>query len=277
MNAIEIKNFTKCYKDVKAVDNINFNVLKGEITGFVGENGAGKTTTIRSLLNFINPTSGTLNILGLDCVRQSKEIKSKVSYMSSDTTFYDNLSAKQMFKLACDISNVSLNKALEYATYFDLDVNKKFKTLSLGNSKKVGIIQTLIKDSEIFIFDEPTNGLDPLMQVKFFELILKLKEDNKTIFLSSHNLVEIEKYCDRVIIIKEGKIVEDIDMRTARLNQKQLVTYVNNEGEEVSYQFDGDVNELLADLSKLNLKTLEIKNISMEDEFMKYYGGELNE
>ena len=115
------------------------------------------------------------------------------------------------------------------------------------------------------------------MQVKFFELILKLKEDNKTIFLSSHNLVEIEKYCDRVIIIKEGKIVEDIDMRTARLNQKQLVTYVNNEGEEVSYQFDGDVNELLADLSKLNLKTLEIKNISMEDEFMKYYGGELNE
>ncbi len=274
MAVIKVAGFTKCYGDFLAVDNISFSINEGEITGFVGKNGAGKTTTIRSLLNIINPSSGELSIFDLDCNKDSKEIKTFTSYMPSDSKFYDNLSALDIFKLVSELVDVDISKAIEYSEYFDLDINKKIKELSFGNLKKVSIIQALIKANKLLILDEPTNGLDPLMQSKFFDLILKLKNEGLTIFLSSHNLSEIEKYCDRVLIIKDGKLVDDLDMKKERLNRKKLVTYESELGEKMAYHYEGDINDLIDNLSKLKLKSLEIKDLSIEEEFMKYYEGE---
>lgn len=271
MSVIEIKNFTKRFKNVLAVDDISFDIQAGMITGFVGKNGAGKTTTIRALLNFIQPTSGELKVLGLDSQTESALIKQSVSYMASDIEFYQSLSPLDIFKFVCKLNNTSLDKALEYAKYFELDLTKHFKTLSLGNKKKVGIIQSLLKNNQLLILDEPTNGLDPLMQVKFYELILKLKSEGVAIFLSSHNLSEIEKYCDRVIFIKGGKIIEDLMMDEVTANRKQEVSYILENGDKVTYEYDGDMNDLILNLSTLKLKNLEIKNLSMEEEFMKYY------
>lgn len=276
MTAIKVNNFTKKYQDFLAVDNISFEVKAGEITGFVGKNGAGKTTTIRALLNIIKASSGELSIFDLDSNKDSKAIKEFTSYMPSDSSFYDNLTALDIFKLVSGLADVDIKIAIDYSDYFDLDINKKIKELSFGNLKKVSIIQALIKDNKLLILDEPTNGLDPLMQSKFFELILKLKEKGLTIFLSSHNLSEIEKYCDRVLIIKDGLLVEDLDIRKERLKRKQIVSYQLRSGDKISTEFSGDINELLKDLSKLDLKSLEIKDLSIEEEFMKYYEGDID-
>lgn len=191
--------------------------------------------------------------------------------MPSDTSFYENLTCEDIFKLCCEISKTGFETAVKYSEYFELDYRKKFKDLSLGNKKKVSIIQALLKNSKILILDEPTNGLDPLMQLKFFDLIKKLKENGTTVFLSSHNLSEIEKHCDRVIIIKSGKIVDDLDMDKVILHKKQIVTYKTKDNKEETFEFDGDANQLIQQLSKLDLQHIEIKNSSVEDEFIKYY------
>lgn len=164
-------------------------------------------------------------------------------------------------------------KFFSLCNYFELDPHKKFKDLSLGNKKKVSIIQSLLKDPSILILDEPTSGLDPLMQKKFFDLLLDLKKQNKTVFLSSHNLADIQKYCDRVLIIKDGVIVEDMNMKDILTSLKQIVTYKTKDGKEVSFENNDDTNTLIKKLSLLNLESLEIRYTSVEDEFIKYYEG----
>ena len=271
---ISIKNFTKSYGNFKAVDNLSFEVNKGEIVGFVGKNGAGKSTTIRSMMNFINPDSGTITIDGLDSNKDSKKIRSIVSYMTSETVFYENIKVEKLLEFVCEFSPSTKEDIQKLAQYFELDLNKKLGDLSLGNKKKVAIISALLKKAKILILDEPTNGLDPLMQNKFFELLLKEKERGATIFLSSHNLSEIEKYCDKVIIIKDGKLMDYLDMSNVKLKYKQIVSYTTTDGKSESYEFDKDINELIKKLSTLSLTSLEIKNSTVEDEFINYYKGE---
>ncbi len=271
---ISIKNFTKKYGNFKAVDNLNFEVSNGEIVGFVGKNGAGKSTTIKALMNFINPTSGTITVHGFDSIKDSKKIRSIVSYMSSETVFYDNLKVEKFLDFCIEFSEATKEDVINLANYFELNINKKLAELSLGNKKKVAIIAAMIKDSKILILDEPTNGLDPLMQNKFFELLLKEKAKGKTIFLSSHNLNEIEKYCDKAIIIKDGKLVDYLDMSNVKLKCKQVVSYTTKDKKSTSFVFDGDINELTKTLATMDLETLEIKNSTVEDEFISYYKGE---
>lgn len=271
MNMIEVKNLSKKFGTTKAVDDISFNIEKNTIVGFVGKNGAGKTTTIRCILDFLKPDQGSITISGIDATKDSAKIKSFLGYMPSDTSFYENVHCKDIFELSCAISNHPKEKIEELTKYFELDYNKKFKDLSLGNKKKVSIIQALLKDVKLLILDEPTSGLDPLMQKKFFELLLKLKEQGMTIFLSSHNLSEIQKYCDRVLIIKKGKIVEDLNIKNIISSLKQIVTYKTKSKEEKSFEYCGDINILIKELAQLELEQLEIKYASVEDEFIKYY------
>ncbi len=268
---ITAKNFTKNYGDFKAVDDISFSVLQGEIVGFVGKNGAGKSTTIRSLLNFIFPTEGILKINDLDSVFEIKEIKKQTGYLSSDAMFYNNITSKDLFDFYCDFQKIDFAKASELFKYFELDENKKLSDLSLGNRKKVAIISLLLDDKSILILDEPTNGLDPFMQEKFFDLLLEKNKNGATIFLSSHNLSEIEKYCSRALIIKDGKIIDDIDLKNSSLKKVQIVTYKTKDGKEEKFEHDGDINEIIKKLSNLDLQSLEIRNRSVEDEFIKYY------
>jgi len=273
---ISVKNFSKNYGKVEAVKNISFDVEKGEIVGFVGKNGAGKSTTIRCMTNMLFPSSGSISILNMDSVHDAKEIKKRLSYMPSETEFYASITSNDLFKFSSKLSDGAYEKARELAKYFELDINKKISNLSLGNRKKVAVIIALMKKSDIIILDEPTSGLDPLMQNKFFDLMKKEAEKGCTIFLSSHNLTEIDKYCDRALIIKDGVIVDDLDMNTVKLNMHQMVSFKTSDGKEETFEFDGNINELVKDLSDKNLQYLEIKNKSVEDEFIDYYVREEN-
>lgn len=271
MAVIKLEHFSKAYGKFLAVDDIGMSIEKGEIVGFVGKNGAGKSTTIRSMVNMIFPTSGKITIDGMDSVKDAKKLKHILSYLPSDSAYYENVTSEELFKLCLKFSNEGIDRAHELAAFFELDTKKKISELSLGNRKKVSIIQALLKSADIIIMDEPTSGLDPLMQSKFFELINKEKENGATIFLSSHNLSEIEKYCDKVIIIKDGKIVDYFDMRNVKIKHKQTVSYTTTDGNSKSFEFSGDINDLVDELSALDLESLEIKTTTVEEEFIKYY------
>lgn len=271
MSIIELEHFSKFYGKFQAVNDIGIAIEKGDIVGFVGKNGAGKSTTIRAMVNMLFPSSGSITIDGLDAVRDAKKLKAKISYMPSDSAYYDNVTSEDLFRLCLKFSDSGMERALELAQYFELDPKKKISQLSMGNRKKVSVIQAILKNAEIIILDEPTNGLDPLMQSKFFDLIFEEKSRGATIFLSSHNLSEIEKYCDKVIIIKDGRIVDYLDMRNVKVRHKQTVTYTTKAGDTKTFEFSEDMNTLVAKLAMLDLESLEIKNNTVEDEFIKYY------
>lgn len=271
MASIVLKNYTKNYGDFTAVRDLSIEVNGGEIVGFVGKNGAGKSTTLRAIIDLIRPTSGSITVDGMDSVKDTKSIKNKLSYIPSDAIFHEKVTAKDVFALCKKFSPVEDEKIENLCTYFELNVDKKISELSLGNRKKVSIIQAFLKDAEMYVMDEPTSGLDPLMQEKFFNLLLQKKNEGKCIFLSSHNLTEIEKYCDRVVIIKDGLLVDVMDMKSLEKMRVQRVKYETVDGEIVEFSFDGDVNELIQKLAKLKLKSLEIVPQNIDDEFIKYY------
>lgn len=271
MNAVEVKGFSKNYGSTLAVKNISFTIHEGEIVGFVGKNGAGKTTTLRAITNMIYPTAGEVNVYGMDCVKQSKEIKKILSYMPGDTSFYEQFTARDIFNVCLKFSSESFERAQELSEYFELDMDKKISGLSLGNRKKVSIIQAFLKEAKVYILDEPTNGLDPLMQEKFFALVKEKKEKGGAVFLSSHNMSEVEKYCDRVIIIKDGEIIDTVSPETERKNRPLYVAYKTADGSEMIFDFKGDVNELIDQLHKEKLTSIEIRPKTVEEEFIKYY------
>lgn len=271
MNAVEVKGFSKNYGSTLAVKNISFTIHEGEIVGFVGKNGAGKTTTLRAITNMIYPTDGEVNVYGMDCVKQSKEIKKILSYMPGDTSFYEQFTARDIFNVCLKFSSESFERAQELSEYFELDMDKKISGLSLGNRKKVSIIQAFLKDAKVYILDEPTNGLDPLMQEKFFALVKEKKEKGCAVFLSSHNMSEVEKYCDRVIIIKDGEIIDTVSPETERKNRPLYVAYETADGSEMIFDFKGDINELIDQLHKEKLTSIEIRPKTVEEEFIKYY------
>lgn len=272
MKALEIKDFTKCYKKLTAVDNISFEVESGEIFGFIGQNGAGKSTTIRTVLNMIFPTQGSIKVLGMDCVKETKEIKKVVSYVPGEVAYYKNIKVNDLFAYAMSFCKTkNQEKCNKLCEYFELDPKRKIQELSLGNKKKVSIIQALLKEPKLIILDEPTSGLDPLMQEKLFSVLLEEKKKGVAIFLSSHNLSEVEKYCDRVAVIKNGILLDISSMDKYRNSSKKKVSYRLKSGEEKTMYWEEDINKLTKELSMLDLESLVITHQSVEDEFMQYY------
>ncbi|WP_286149871.1 ABC transporter ATP-binding protein, partial [Romboutsia ilealis] len=225
MNAIEIKNLTKVYGKNRGIQDINISIKEGEIYGFIGPNGAGKSTTIKTLLNFIYPTSGEALIFGMDSVKESEKIKEHIGYVPSEVRYYDDVKVKDIIKYAQSFYPKSNKEYIDrICNELELDMNKKMGELSLGNKKKVAIAQSLINNPKLLILDEPTNGLDPLMQKKLFKILIEEKEKGNTVFLSSHNLVEVQNLCDRVCVIKEGKIVDIIEIEKSKTELKLKVT-----------------------------------------------------
>lgn len=271
MSIIEIKDFSKSYGKFLAVDSLDLEIDEGEIIGFVGKNGAGKSTTIRCMMNILFPSKGSITIAGLDSAQNAKELRKVISYMPSEAEFSEAITSYELFKFCTRFTSNGLDKALELARYFELDTSKKIGALSLGNRKKVSIIHALIKEAKVIILDEPTSGLDPLMQEKFFARILQERKNGTTIFLSSHNLGEVERYCDKVAIIKDGVLVDYLNMKNVQVRRQKMVSYTLKSGEKKSYIFEENINDLVKELSKLELSSLEIKNASVEDEFIKYY------
>ncbi|MBE5839162.1 ABC transporter ATP-binding protein, partial [Butyrivibrio sp.] len=206
-NVIEISHLTKSYGKSRGVIDVSFNVKEGDIFGFLGPNGAGKSTTIRSMLGFLKINSGNIKILGMDSVKNHEEILKNVGYMPSEAWFYDSMKVADVIKYAADVRGLDCSKeAAKLCERLKVDTHKKIKQLSLGNRKKVSIVCAMQHRPRLFIFDEPTGGLDPLMQKKFFELINEYVAQGATCLLSTHVLSEVDKYCKNAAIMREGRL-----------------------------------------------------------------------
>ena len=289
MNVIETNKLSKTYGKRRGVDNISLEVKEGEIYGFVGPNGAGKSTTIRLLLNFIYPVSGSGKIFNKDIVKESKEIKKLIGYVPSEVRFYDDMKVKEIIEYACSFyEKVNMDEIYTLCDVFEMDLHKKMRELSLGNKKKVAIVQALVNNPKLIILDEPTGGLDPLMQKKLFDTLKALRKRGTTIFLSSHNLMEVENLCQRVAVIKEGKIIDIIDIEKERENSGHKIIIkgekidellikniggkeVNNLQGNISFMYYDDINKLIKELSNYKINKLLISEKTLEDKFMKYY------
>jgi ABC-2 type transport system ATP-binding protein len=289
MSIIDIKNLTKIYGKNRGIENVNLKINKGEIFGFIGPNGAGKSTTIKLLLNLIFPTSGEAKLFNMDCITETTKIKESLGYVPSEVRYYDNMKVQELIDYAKsfrkDIDNEYVKNLCKT---FDVELEKNISELSLGNKKKVAIVQALLHKPKLLILDEPTNGLDPLIQQKLFNTLISLKEEGTTIFLSSHNLTEVEEFCDRVAIIREGKIVDvkniadfshkkikRITLKTSH-NIKEEIKSVNGEiieltGNTLVFDYHGDINSILAVLSKYTLEDLVIEEKKLSEVFMSYY------
>jgi len=290
MNVIEIKNLTKTYGKARGITDISFNVEEGEIFGFIGPNGAGKSTTIRTLLSLIYPTSGSATIFGKDCIQFAPEIKKEIGYLPSEVFYYDNMKVKDLLKYSASFYKKDCRKRIkELAEIMDLDLNKKIDDLSLGNKKKVGIVQGLLHEPKLIILDEPTSGLDPLMQQKFFELLEEENKKGAAILFSSHILSEVQRLCNRVAIIKEGKIVTVEKISTLQENnykkfkietKAQLdenyfnISGVNNlvvNDHVTSFIFKGNINAVMKRIAEIEIANLWIEEPDLEEIFMHYY------
>jgi ABC-2 type transport system ATP-binding protein len=290
MNVIEIKNLTKTYGKARGISDISFNVEEGEIFGFIGPNGAGKSTTIRTLLSLIYPTSGRATIFGKDTVQFAPEIKKEIGYLPSEVFYYDNMKVKDLLNYSASFYKKDCRKRIkELAEIMDLDLNKKIDDLSLGNKKKVGIVQGLLHEPKLIILDEPTSGLDPLMQQKFFELLEEENRKGATILFSSHILTEVQRLCNRVAIIKEGKIVTVEKISTLKENTYKKFKietkstldpdYFKLEGVNklevkanlTSFLFKGNINEVMRKIADIEISNLWIEEPDLEEIFMHYY------
>jgi len=290
MNVIEINHLTKTYGKSRGITDISFHVEEGEIFGFIGPNGAGKSTTIRTLLSLIYPTSGSAAIFGKDSVQFAPEIKKEIGYLPSEVFYYDNMKVKDLLKYSASFYKKDCSKRIkELAAIMDLDLNKKIDDLSLGNKKKVGIVQGLLHEPKLIILDEPTSGLDPLMQQKFFELLEEENKKGATILFSSHILSEVQRLCNRVAIIKEGKIVTVEKISTLQENNYKKFkvetkvpldpNYFNISGANnlevkdniTSFLFKGNINAIMKKIADIELLNLWIEEPDLEEIFMHYY------
>lgn len=294
MNAIETKKLTKYYGKERGIIDVDLEVKEGEIFGFIGPNGAGKTTTVRTLLSLIYPTSGSANIFGKDVVKFGPEIKEEIGYLPSEVFYYDDMKVINLLRYSASFYNkdrAKMNVRInELAKLLDLDLKKKIDDLSYGNKKKVGIIQGLLHEPKLILLDEPTGGLDPLIQQKFFNLI---KEENKkgaTILFSSHILPEVQKICDRVAIIKEGKIIKTQKIsELLEHNYKRFILETKEKIDKkyfagidgisdlliadgsINFLYRGKINDITKKIADLNLSNLLVEEPDLEEIFLHYY------
>lgn len=290
--AIDITGLTKTYGSDRGIEDVNLQVEEGEIFGFIGPNGAGKSTTIRVLLNLMFPTSGKAQIMGMDVVRESKKIKHHTGYVPSDANAYPHMETDEFLRYCGRFFRPDGNERRinELTQLFEVDRKRKISDLSMGNRKKISIIQSLLHEPKLLIVDEPTMGLDPLMQARFFELLRIENRKGMTVFFSSHTLSDVQMLCRRVAIIREGRIIKVEEIETLRKRQlKKIYIELNDQednplmglqgiedtplvsGRTVKFLFSGDINRLLLTLSNRNIADMTIEEPSLEEIFMHYY------
>ncbi|MGX7243808.1 ABC transporter ATP-binding protein [Enterococcus quebecensis] len=291
MNAIELKGLTKLYKKQPAINQVDLSVEKGEIYGFIGPNGAGKSTTIKTMLNFTYPDQGTATLLGLDSIKEAKEIRKRTGYVSSDVRFYPNMTTLEVLKYVAEFHQLSNSKKqIDYfIELFDIDAQKRMSELSLGNKKKIAITAGLLPAPELLVLDEPTNGLDPLMQHRLFEELEKHNKDGMTIFLSSHDLNEVQQHAHRAAFIREGEIitVQEVskekslgkvitligDQIPLSVFEKLGAAILKHQGNETRLLYEGDLRAVLPLLDDASIQDFTITNPELEDQFMALYEG----
>jgi ABC-2 type transport system ATP-binding protein len=289
MSVIEVTNLTKYYGKARGIVNVSFGVEEGEIFGFIGPNGAGKSTTIRLLLSLIHPTNGSANVFGKDVTTRGPEIRRDIGYLPSEVYYYEGMKVIDLLKYSASFYEGDCTKRLhKLSETMELELNRRISDLSYGNKKKVGIVQGLLHSPKLLFLDEPTAGLDPLMQRKFFDLIRAENGRGVTVFFSSHILGEVQRLCTRVGIIREGSIVEISNIRTLQQNNYKKVrvaaegmdaagfdlpgvTNLQTDNSTASFFFKGDINTVLQKISAIQVADVTIEEPTLEEIFMHYY------
>lgn len=286
MNVIETKGLTKYYGKSRGIIDLNLSVTEGEFFGFIGPNGAGKSTTIRTLLGLIKKSSGSAEIFGRNVETNKKEILAEVGYLPSEAVFYSGMRVKDVIKLSADLRKKDCKKEAEVlCERLGLDTEKKVEELSFGNRKKVAIVCALQHKPRLCVLDEPTGGLDPLMQREFFTILKERNAEGVTIFLSSHILSEIQRNCTRAAIVREGKLiacdsVEALSKTSAKrihiegnadITALKNVRDIQKTDNGTSFLYSGDINEFLQYISKYSIDDLSISEPDLEEIFMHYY------
>ncbi|TYS70400.1 ABC transporter ATP-binding protein [Sutcliffiella horikoshii] len=290
MTILETKNLCKTFGKFTALDGVNLNVNSGEVYGFIGPNGAGKSTTIRILLGILKASQGEAKIFGLDAWKDAVEIHKRIAYVPGDVTLWPNLTGGEVIDLFMKLRGGSnTGKREELIERFKLDPSKKCRTYSKGNRQKVALVAAFASNADLYILDEPTSGLDPLMEMIFQECVLEAKLAGKSVLLSSHILSEVEKLCDRVGIIRQGKIIETGTLHELRhltrtnllIETKEQVLDIRSlkgihevEQQDSALSFQVDAEELanvMKHVSGFGLVKLESSPPTLEDLFMRHY------
>lgn len=293
---LETTNLTKRFGKLTAIDGINLTLSRGEVFGYIGPNGAGKTTTIHVLLGILKATSGSARIFGKDAWTDAVELHKRISFVPGDVNLWPNLTGGEVIDLFASLrGTVDAKKRKQLLDMFQLDPTKKCRTYSKGNRQKVALVSAFLADSDLYILDEPTSGLDPLMEQVFQSCVNEQKSRGKTILLSSHILSEVEQLCDRVSIIRDGKIIETgtlgelrhltnitMTVDTARpienLAAIRGISGIKPQNNGFSFQVESsEIGNVVAELSRYGITKLESAPPTLEDLFMRHYGGLRNE
>lgn len=295
METISVRSLTKDYGGGKGIFDISLSIRQGEVYGFLGPNGAGKSTTIRHLMGFCRPDSGRTEILGMECFRGQKAIQPHVGYLPGEIALPDDMTGTRYLKLIGKMRKMKeFGYAQELARRFSINPDLLIKRMSKGMKQKVAIISAFMHDPDILLLDEPTSGLDPLMQNRFVELVEEEKNKGKTIFLSSHIFEEVEKTCDRVGILRGGKLIRDItidELRSSQMTTYQIGFSGISDLRKFQTQYpdahcaknalqltvsipDSQINPLISALSQCGLRFLREEKHTLEEYFMQFYGGE---
>jgi ABC-2 type transport system ATP-binding protein len=289
MRVIEVNRLTKYYGKARGIVDVSFQVDQGEIFGFIGPNGAGKSTTIRLLLCLIHPTSGSATIFGKDCIQYGPALRREIGYLPSEVFYYERMKVMDLLKYSASFYDRDCTQRMhELAELMELEMHRRIEDLSYGNRKKVGIVQGLLHQPKLLFLDEPTAGLDPLMQRRFFELIREENKQGVTVFFSSHILGEVQRLCSRVGIIKEGRIIEIADIRTLQQNNYKKVrveagalgsalvgipglTNLEQDNGVVRFFYKGDINTVIRKIGEITVSDVTIEEPTLEEIFMHYY------
>ena len=291
MNAVmELNGLTKFYGKQRGIEDVTFSVEEGEIFGFIGPNGAGKSTTIRTLLALFEPTRGSASIFGKDCVKYADVIARDIGYVPSEAAYYDNMKVRELLDYTGRLYRKDCRrKADMLCERLDLDRNRKIADLSFGNKKKAGIVSALLHSPKLIILDEPTAGLDPLVQQSFFEIIMEENKNGATVFFSSHILSEVQKTCGRVAILKQGKLIgvqsiselRESGFKRVNITAKNTIpkgyfpsgsiAELKLDGKTASFMYKGDVDALFKKIAALGIEDAFIEEPSLEEIFLHYY------
>jgi beta-exotoxin I transport system ATP-binding protein len=290
---IRTAGLTKHYGAIRALDALDIEVREGEIFGFLGPNGAGKSTAIRLLLGYIHPTAGGGQVLGHDIVKESVEIRRRIGYLPGGIALYDTLTGLEQLDFLARLSRRAPSRRAELCDRLELStktLKRMVRDYSRGMRQKIGIVQALQHDPELAVLDEPSEGLDPLMQRAFYDILERLKQEGRTIFFSSHVLSEVERICDRVAIIRDGRLVAVEEIARLRARRRRNVT-VQVEGAppalagvpgvadlqtrdgRITCTVDGDIGPFLAALASVRVVDLTIEVPRLEEAFLDFYGG----
>ena len=286
MNAIKTEKLTKYYGKSRGIIDVSLAVEEGDFFGFIGPNGAGKSTLIRTLLGLIHPTGGSAEIFSNDIIKNKIENLSTIGYLPSEASFYSGMRVKDILSLSAKIRKADCDQeAKRLCERLDLDVTRKIDELSLGNRKKVGIVCALQHKPELYILDEPTSGLDPLMQHEFYSILKERNEEGATVFLSSHILSEVGRYCKHAAVIREGRILVSDSVEALGHTGVKRVTLrgigyvpkiegikdVTLEEDTLQFLYDGKPEALLKILSELSFEDINISDPDLDEIFMHYY------